>query len=109
MMGIVQQLNRGLLLSRRVHEGPPPYMYRKAWRNLLTISSNLQGTLSESLQRKLENSLQTMLNLDKRDSHAAAGSLEYLADNVAAQGDEQIPRAQADALLTALRQMMPTR
>lgn len=105
MNGMLEQLNLGLLLLHTVHGGPPPHTYRKAWRSLLTLSSNLQGVLSDTLQCKLEAALHAMLDIDKRDFTQAANSLEDLADNVAAQSDNQIPQADADALLAAVRQL----
>lgn len=105
MLGVVQQLNRGLLLSRRFHGGPPPYMYRKAWRNLLTISSSLQGALPDSLQCKLEGALQMLLNIDNKDFVEAASYLEDLTDDLAAQSGNRIPQAEADALFAAVRQI----
>ncbi|UCE49482.1 MAG: hypothetical protein JSW47_04935 [Phycisphaerales bacterium] len=105
MGSLIQQLNRGLLLSRKIHGGHPPYLYRKAWRSLLTLSSNLQGTLPDSLRCKLEAALQAMLDVDERGLMEAAASLEEFAANVAAQSGNGIPQAQADALLAAVRQI----
>ncbi len=105
MGSVVQKLNLGLLLSRKIHGGPPPYMYRKAWRNLLTLGSNLNGTLSDSLQRKLEAALQAMLDADKLGFAESARSLEDFAGNVAAQSGNEIPHAEAEALLAAVRQI----
>lgn len=106
MRSVVQQLNRGLLLSRRVHGGPPPYMYRKALRSLLTLSLNPRGVLSDTVVDKLESALQAMLDIDRRDLIGAIGILEELADNVSSQSGDQIPQAEADALLAAIGQMM---
>ncbi len=106
MRNLVQRLNQGLLLSRGVHGGPAPPVYRKAWRSLLTISSNLQGTLSESLECKLEGALQAMLDIDKSDGTEAVSSLQDLADTVAAQSGNQIPQAEANALIAAIQRMI---
>ena len=106
MRNVVQRLNRWLLLSRRVHGGPLPHVYRKAWRSLLTISLNLEGTLSESLERKLEGALQATLDIDKSDGTEAVNSLQDLANAIASQSGNQIPQADAKALIAAVQQMM---
>ncbi len=108
MRNVVQRLNRWwwLLLSRRVHGGPLPRVYRKAWRSLLTVSLNLQGTLSESLECKLEGALQAMLDIDKSDGIEAVNYLQDLANTIASQSGNQIPQADANALIAAVQQMM---
>jgi len=106
MRNVIQQLNWGLLLSRRVHGGTAPNVYRKAWRSLLTISLNLQGALSESLECELERAVQAMLDLDKSDGSAAVNSLQDLANTIASQGGKQIPQADANALLAAVQQLI---
>jgi len=106
MRNVIQRLNWGLLLSRRVHGGTASNVYRKAWRSLLTISLNLQGTLSESLECKLERAVQAMLDLDKSDGIAAVNSLQDLANTIASQGGKQIPQADANALIAAVQQLI---
>jgi hypothetical protein len=81
-------------------------MYRKAWRSLLTLSPNLQGALSESLESKLEEALPAILDIDRRGRIEAVSSIQDLADTVAAQSGNQIPQAEANALTAALQQMI---
>lgn len=106
MRSVVQQLNWGLLMSRRFHGGPPPYLYRKAWRRLLTVYTNLQGTLSDNLESKLKEALEEILDVDGKISFEAVSSLQDLADTIAAQSGNQIPQAEANAMTGALQQMI---
>lgn len=93
-------------MSRRIHGGPAPYVYRKALRSLLTLSLNPRGVLSDTVANKLESALQAMLDIDRRDLIEATTALEDLADDISSQSANETPRAEVATLLAAVRQIM---
>lgn len=106
MENVLQRLNMALLLSHKVHCGPPPNSYRKAWWNLLTTSVKLRDRLSEVVDVKLSAVLLSMHDLSGNGNLVTINSLQDLAEAVATQSNNQISRADAETMIAAAQEII---
>ncbi len=106
MKDVFKQLNWALLLSHKIYGGPPPDSCRKAWYSLLTISLKLHDRISDVLEAKMDASLQAMCDPNGNNNAAIVNSLQNLINIATSQSGNQIPKADADAVIAAAQELI---
>ena len=105
MKDVFKQLNWAILLSHKVYGGPPPNSCRKAWCSLLAIDNKMRDSISDVFEAKLDASLRAMSD-PSGNNHVVINTLQDLVNVVTSQQDNQIPKADADAMVTAVQELI---
>lgn len=82
-------------MSRKIYHGHPPPSYRKALRNLFSISLNPPDKISIDMDVKLNAAIQAMHNPNTNDGLAAIDSLRDFVNSTIEQNGEQITQTDA--------------
>jgi hypothetical protein len=106
MKDVFKRLNWALLLSHKIYGGPPPNSCRKAWCSLLAIGHKLRDSISDVVEDKLDASLQAMSDPNGNNHVVIINTLQDLVNVVTSQQDNQIPKADADAMVTAVQEII---
>jgi len=107
MQNLLQQLNWAQLLSHGTNSGQPSHHCRKAWRKLLTSVLNLQDEVyGGGLGERLEVTLARLHCSNANREGTAVNSLREFACAVEAQSGKRIRPADANALVSATREII---
>jgi hypothetical protein len=106
MKDVFKRLNWALLLSHKVYGGPPPDSCRKAWCSLMAIGHKLRDSISDALETKLDASLQAMSDPNGNNNMIIINTLQDVVNVVTSQHGSQIPKADADAVATAIQELI---
>lgn len=106
MIDVFKRLNWAILLSHKIYGGPPPSSCLKAWFNLLAIGHRLRDSISDVIESKLDSLLQVMSDPNGNNHVVIVNTLQDLANVVTSQQSNQIPKADADAVVTAVQELI---
>lgn len=106
MKDVFRRLNWAILLSHKIYGGPPPNSCRKAWCNLLAVGNKMRDGISDVIEAKLDASLQAMSDPNGNNNMIIVDKLQDLVNVVSSQHGNQIPKADADAVVTAVQELI---